>query len=282
MPEGSNGEPSEGPSSVTPNGPGASTPTPGTPEAAQVREMFDRVAGFYDLLNSAMSAGLHHRWRERAVDEAQVGPGSRVLDVATGTGDLALALARRVAPGGEVLGSDFSERMLERARAKARAAGVPETPPAASAQATAQQRPATVRFESGDALQLPYADDSFDAATVGFAVRNFADLPRGLAELVRVVRPGGRVVVLEFTTPTRLPLSLFYRVWFDRIVPLLGHLSSDPDAYTYLPESVKRFPAPAAVAGELERAGLGEIRWLLTAGGIVTIHSGTVRPPRHG
>jgi demethylmenaquinone methyltransferase / 2-methoxy-6-polyprenyl-1,4-benzoquinol methylase len=219
--------------------------------------MFDRVAGFYDLLNSAMSAGLHHRWRERAVDIAGVGPGSRVLDVASGTGDLALELARRVAPGGEVVGSDFSEGMLARARRKAGAYP-------------------NLRFEWSDALDLSYADDSFDAATVGFAVRNFSDLGRGLAEMVRVVRPGGRVMVLEFTTPTRAPLSWFYRLWFDRVVPQLGRLSADPAAYNYLPESVRRFPAPAALAGELERVGLAEIRWVLTAGGIVTIHSGAV------
>lgn len=231
-------------------------PEPGTLEAGQVQDMFDRIAGVYDLLNSAMTAGLHHRWRERAVDIAQVGPGSRVLDVASGTGDLALELARRVAPGGEVVGSDFSEGMLARARRKAGA-----TP--------------SLRFEWGDALELPYASDSFDAATVGFGVRNFSDLAQGLAEMVRVVRPGGRVVVLEFTTPTRAPLSWFYRLWFDRIVPQLGRFSADPAAYTYLPESVKRFPGPAALAGELERAGLREIRWVLTAGGILTIHSGT-------
>jgi demethylmenaquinone methyltransferase / 2-methoxy-6-polyprenyl-1,4-benzoquinol methylase len=228
--------------------------------AGQVQAMFDRIAWVYDALNSVMSAGLHHRWRERAVDFAQVGPGSRVLDVATGTGDLALELARHVAPGGEVVGSDFSEAMLARARAKAQArAGV------------------TPRFEWGDALELPYENDSFDAATVGFGARNFSDLARGLSEMARVVRPGGRVVVLEFTSPTRPPLSLFYRLWFDRAVPLLGRLSGDPAAYSYLPDSVKRFPAPAILAGEMERVGIGEIGYLLTAGGIVTIHAGTVR-----
>jgi demethylmenaquinone methyltransferase/2-methoxy-6-polyprenyl-1,4-benzoquinol methylase len=232
-------------------------------EAEQVRSMFDRIARVYDPLNTAMSAGLHHRWRERAADLAQVGPGSRVLDVATGTGDLAIELARRVAPGGEVVGSDFSEGMLARARTKAeklQAAGEHARP----------------RFEWGDALDLPYADDSFDAATVGFGARNFSDLPRGLGEMARVVRPGGRVMVLEFTTPTRPPLSLFYRLWFDRIVPLLGRLAGDGDAYSYLPNSVKRWPAPAPLAAELDRAGLCQIRYLLTAGGILAIHVGMV------
>ena len=235
----------------------------GTLEAGQVRAMFDRIAGVYDLLNSVMTAGLHHRWRERAADLACVGPGSRVLDVATGTGDLALELARRVGPDGEVVGSDFSEAMLARARSKTatrnRAASI-----------------VTPRFEWGDALELPYADATFDAATVGFGARNFADLGRGIAEMARVVRPGGRVVVLDFTTPTRPPLSLFFGLWFDRAVPLLGRLAGDPDAYSYLPNSVKRFPAPVALAAELERAGLHEIHYLLTAGGIVTIHAGTV------
>jgi demethylmenaquinone methyltransferase / 2-methoxy-6-polyprenyl-1,4-benzoquinol methylase len=220
--------------------------------------MFDRIAGVYDLLNTVMTAGLHHRWRERAADLARVGPGARVLDVATGTGDLALELARRVAPGGEVVGSDFSEAMLARARRKA-------TPPGAE-----------LRFEWGDALELPYADATFDAATVGFGARNFSDLARGLAEMVRVVRPGGRVVVLEFTSPTRAPLSIFYSLWFDRVVPVLGRLAGDPDAYSYLPDSVKRFPAPAGLAAELRRAGLREIGYLVTAGGIVVIHFGTV------
>jgi demethylmenaquinone methyltransferase / 2-methoxy-6-polyprenyl-1,4-benzoquinol methylase len=254
-----------------------SSPQEGRLEARQVRAMFDRISGVYDLLNTAMTAGLHHRWRERAAEEAEVGPGSRVLDVATGTGDLALELARRVGPGGEVIGSDFAEGMLDRARIKAGSGG-----PAA----------ATPRFEWGDAMALPYGDDSFDAATVGFGARNFDDLGRGLSEMVRVVRPRGRVVVLEITTPTRAPLSLFYRLWFDRLVPALGLATgklearrsqgkpggevSISDAYTYLPNSVKRFPDPPALAAELERAGLTDISYLLIAGGIVAIHAGTV------
>ena len=226
---------------------------PGTLEESQVRAMFDRIASFYDVMNSVMTAGLHHRWRARAADLAAVGPGDRALDVATGTGDLAVELARRVGPTGEVVGSDFSEEMLSLARRKA-----PE-----------------LRFEWGNALELPYEDGRFDAATVGFGARNFSDLDRGLAEMSRVVRSGGRVVVLEITTPQRPPLSTFFRVWFDRIVPVLGRLTGETLAYSYLPSSVRRFPAPDGLAAAMARAGLRDIRWILTAGGIIAIHVGT-------
>jgi demethylmenaquinone methyltransferase/2-methoxy-6-polyprenyl-1,4-benzoquinol methylase len=223
----------------------------GTLPADSVRAMFDRIAGVYDVMNTVMTAGLHHRWRARAADLARVGPGSRALDVATGTGDLAIELARRVAPGGEVVGSDFSDGMLAKARAKAPA----------------------LRWEHADAMALRYDDGEFDAATVGFGARNFGDLDRGLREMVRVVRPGGRVVVLEITTPQKPPLSTFFSLWFDRLVPLLGRFD---EAYTYLPSSVKRFPAPDALAQRLAAAGCGDVRWVLTAGGIIAIHSGSV------
>ena len=168
--------------------------SPGGLDEPQVRAMFDRIAGLYDRMNSVMTAGLHHDWRRRAADLAELSPGGRALDVATGTGDLALELATRVGADGEVVGVDFSERMLELARAKA----------------AASPGGAIVRFESGNALALEYPDDEFDAATVGFGARNFSDLGRGLSEMARVVRPGGRVVVLEITTPRRPPLSTFF------------------------------------------------------------------------
>jgi demethylmenaquinone methyltransferase / 2-methoxy-6-polyprenyl-1,4-benzoquinol methylase len=215
--------------------------------------MFDRIARVYDLMNSVMTAGMHHRWRERAADLARVGPGSRALDVATGTGDLAIELARR---GADVKGLDFSERMLELARGKAPG----------------------VEWARGDALELPYADGEFDAVTVGFGARNFSDLNRGLREMARVTRPGGRVVILEITTPHKPPLSWFFRLWFDRVVPVLGRVAGDPDAYTYLPSSVRRFPGPRELGAVLEGAGLEDVRWVLTAGGIIAIHSGTRDP----
>ncbi|HEU5063855.1 MAG TPA: bifunctional demethylmenaquinone methyltransferase/2-methoxy-6-polyprenyl-1,4-benzoquinol methylase UbiE [Solirubrobacterales bacterium] len=225
--------------------------------AGQVNRMFDRVAGRYDALNSLMTAGLHHRWRERAAARTELGPGDSALDVCCGTGDLALELAKLVTPAGRVVGCDFSEPMLDLAREKTAARGMEG-----------------VRFEWADALELPYDGERFDAVTVGFGVRNLADLDRGLREMARVLKPGGRAVILEITQPTRPPLSLFYSLWFDRIVPLLGALSSDPEAYSYLPESVRSFPSPRGLAEKMDDAGFKRIRYTVLAGGIIAIHSG--------
>ncbi len=229
----------------------------GTLEETQVRAMFDRIAGLYDRMNTVMTAGLHHHWRRRAADLAAPPPAGRALDVATGTGDLAIELAQRVGPAGEVVAVDFAERMLDLAREKA--GGLP------------------IRFELANALALPFSDGEFDAATVGFGARNFSDLEQGVREMARVVRPGGRVVVLEITTPRRPPLSTFFELWFDHGVPALGRVAGDAQAYSYLPNSVRRFPGPEELAGVLWDAGLTEVRYLLTAGGIIALHVGVVR-----
>jgi demethylmenaquinone methyltransferase / 2-methoxy-6-polyprenyl-1,4-benzoquinol methylase len=229
---------------------GSGGPRAGTLEEPQVRAMFDRIAGVYDVMNSVMTAGMHHRWRRRAADLAALAPGDEALDVATGTGDLAVELATR---GARVTASDFSEEMLVRARAK---------------------QPA-ITWEWANAQDLPYETGRFAAATVGFGARNFSDLALGVSEMARVVRPGGRVVILEITTPQKPPLSTFFSVWFDRMVPAIGRLAGDPDAYSYLPSSVKRFPAPEGLAAVMADAGLRDIRWILTAGGIIAIHVGS-------
>lgn len=219
--------------------------------------MFDQVAGRYDLLNSLMSAGLHHRWRERAVEVAAPAPSASILDICCGTGDLAFEFAGRLSADGRVVGCDFSEPMLDLARVKAK-----------------QRRADGVRFEWADALGLPYDNDRFDTVAVGFGLRNFADWDKGLREMTRVARPGGKVVILEFTKPTRPPFSTFYSLWFDRLAPVLGRLSDNPEAYAYLTESLKTFPDPRGLAQMMDAAGLQQIRYTILAGGIVTIHSG--------
>jgi demethylmenaquinone methyltransferase/2-methoxy-6-polyprenyl-1,4-benzoquinol methylase len=230
---------------------------PGRLPAVEVQAMFDRIAPRYDRLNRAMTLGLDGRWRRAAAAAADLAAGDRALDCCTGTGDLALALAERVTPSGAVVGVDFAEEMLVRARAKAGARG------------------ATVDFRQADALDLPFPDDAFDAATVAFGIRNVSDLDRGIAEMTRVVRPGGRVVILEITTPARL--RRFYELWFDRAVPQLGRLlGRDGAAYSYLPASVRRFPEPPALAAHMAAAGLADVRWRRLAGGIIALHHGRV------
>ncbi|HEV7134405.1 MAG TPA: bifunctional demethylmenaquinone methyltransferase/2-methoxy-6-polyprenyl-1,4-benzoquinol methylase UbiE [Gaiellaceae bacterium] len=216
-----------------------------------VRRMFDRIAPVYDAMNRVMTAGLDRRWRRIAVEQA-VRPGDRVLDACCGTGDLAIAARRHGA--GEVVGLDFSGAMLERARRK---------------------EPA-IEWLQGDVLALPFEAASFDAATVGFGIRNVDDLDAGLAELRRVLRPGGRLAILEITTP-RGALAPFYRVWFDRVVPLLGRVLPGGDAYTYLPASVRRFPPPEELARLLAEHGFGDVRFRLFAGSIVALHVGSAR-----
>jgi demethylmenaquinone methyltransferase/2-methoxy-6-polyprenyl-1,4-benzoquinol methylase len=212
--------------------------------------MFDRIAPVYDVMNRVMTAGLDQRWRN-VTARAVVRPGDEVLDGACGTGDLAVACARA---GGLVTGLDFSERMLERARRKA-----PE-----------------LTWVQGDMLDLPFANASSDAATVGFGVRNVADLERSLTELARVLRPSGRVAILEITRP-RGPLRIFYSLWFDRVVPLLGKVLPGGAAYAYLPASVKRFPDTDALAELLRLAGFDAVTFRTFAGGIVALHTGSKR-----
>jgi demethylmenaquinone methyltransferase/2-methoxy-6-polyprenyl-1,4-benzoquinol methylase len=213
-----------------------------------VRSMFDRIAPVYDLMNRVMTAGLDRRWR-RLTARTVVEPGSRVVDVCCGTGDLAIACSD--AGAGEVVGVDFSEPMLERARRKA----------------------SSIEWVRGDALALPFDDATFDAATVGFGVRNVEDLDRALRELRRVLTLGGRVAVLEITRPRGL-LTPFYRLWFDALVPLLGRVLPGGSAYTYLPASVRRFPGPEDLASMLRDAGFADVRYRLLAGGIVALHTG--------
>jgi demethylmenaquinone methyltransferase/2-methoxy-6-polyprenyl-1,4-benzoquinol methylase len=210
-----------------------------------VRTMFDRIAPVYDVMNRLMTAGLDRRWRRLAA-RAAVRPGDRVLDACCGTGDLAIAAEEA---GGEVIGLDFSQRMLARARRKSE----------------------SIEWILGDLLALPFAGESFDAATIGFGIRNVEDLEAGLRELGRTLRPGGRLACLEITRPRGI-LRPFFRLWFDGLVPLAGRILPGGAAYSYLPASVRRFPGPEDLAAAMRRAGFAEVEWRLLGGGIVALH----------
>jgi demethylmenaquinone methyltransferase/2-methoxy-6-polyprenyl-1,4-benzoquinol methylase len=218
-------------------------------EPQAVQQMFDRITPVYDVMNRVMTLGLDQRWRRLAARSA-VASGDRVLDACCGTGDLAVACRKA---GGTVTGLDFSPRMLDRARLKA----------------------SDIEWVEGDALALPFPDASFDAATVGFGVRNLDDLASGLRELRRVLRPGGRLACLEITRP-RGPFRPFFRLWFDAIVPVLGRVLPGGEAYTYLPASVRRFPGAEDLAALLTESGYAEVRWKLLGGGIVALHTASV------
>lgn len=221
---------------------------PGTLPPERVRAMFDRIAPYYDAMNRVMTAGLDRRWRRLAV-QAVVSPGDRVLDLCCGTGDLAIEAERA---GGQVTGLDFSPRMLERAR----------------------KRSASVIWVLGDVLALPFESGRFDAVTVGFGIRNVADLAGALSEIRRVLRPGGRLAILEITRPRGL-LKPFFWLWFERMVPALGRLLPTGGAYAYLPASVRRFPSAEALAALVERAGFQDVTFQLLAGTIVALHTAT-------
>lgn len=229
---------------------GNASPTP------EVRVMFDRIAALYDPMNLAISAFQEPRWRRRLVDAAGLRPGGSALDVATGTGKVAADLHRRIQPGGRVVGVDVSPGMI--GIAQRRFAGRPG-----------------LAFVVGDALALPVEDGAFDAATIAFGMRNLPDYRRGFAEMARAVRPGGRVLCLEIARP-RSRLARILRWWFDRIVPVIGRLAGQGDAYAYLVRSVHNYPAPERIAGLMREAGLVDVRWRGLSGGIVTLHEGTV------
>ena len=238
---------------------GRSTGAGNAAPSPQVGAMFDRISRVYDPLNLMISAFQEPRWRRRAVREAALRPGGRAIDVATGTGKVAAALLGSAAPGGRVLGVDLSPGMITIAR---RRFGGRDG----------------LTFLTGDALALPAEDDTFDAATISFGMRNLPDYRTGFAEMARVVRPGGRVVCVEISRP-RSRFARVMRWWFDRIVPLIGRVAGQGDAYAYLVRSVQAYPPPERIAEIMAEAGLARVRWTGMSGGIVTVHVGVVPPP---
>lgn len=231
---------------------------PGEPLPARVRGIFATIAGRYDLVNHVASLGIDRLWRMRAIAMARLAAGARVLDLAAGTGDLSLALLATKRPG-LVVSSDFVPEMLAVGRQKAAKAGA-----------------AAVAFEVADACALPFATGVFDAATVAFGVRNFVDRAANFREVARVLKPGGRYVILEFSTPWWAPFRALYHFYLRHVVPFWGGLlARDRAAYQYLNDSIRRFPAPEVLAEELRAAGFASAEWKSLTGGIVAVHVAT-------
>lgn len=226
-------------------------------QKTRIRSMFDAVAPRYDLLNRLLSAGFDVRWRRRAIRSLELGRGDRLLDLCAGTGDLGLE-ARRQVPGVTVLGIDLAREMLVRGTGKAGRGG------------------RGAYFVQADAERVPLPDASVDAACVGFGIRNVASLERALRETARVLRPGGRFAVLEFTTPPHPVFRGLYRTYFHHVLPRVGGwISGCPGAYRYLPDSVETFPPPPDLAALMGTCGFSAVTWSLLSGGIAALHRGT-------
>jgi demethylmenaquinone methyltransferase / 2-methoxy-6-polyprenyl-1,4-benzoquinol methylase len=241
--------------------PRATALPPPDEKATHVRRMFTSIAPRYDLLNSVLSLSIDRVWRRRAVDRLawERTPEGTFLDSCAGTLELALTLARRPGFRGRVVGGDYTFAMLERGLGK-----LPGTPVAPAC---------------ADALRLPFPDEAFDGATVGFGVRNLADLDAGLRESARVLKPGARLVILEFTTPGWQPFRGLYLFYFLKVLPFVGRMvSKHSSAYSYLPESVLRFPEPPELARRMEAAGFREVGWRPLSGGIAALHWGERAP----
>jgi demethylmenaquinone methyltransferase / 2-methoxy-6-polyprenyl-1,4-benzoquinol methylase len=232
--------------------PGNAAPTP------EIAAMFDRIARRYDAMNGVISGFQEPRWRHRLVAATGVGFGMSAVDVATGTGKVAVSLADAVGPFGRVVGVDVSQSMIGLARSRT-------------------YDRVELEFVVGDALQLPLGDGQFDAATIAFGMRNLPDYGRGFAEMARVVRPGGIVACLEIARPRSL-VGRLGRIWFERVVPWLGRLIGQGDAYRYLVESVRTYPPPEQIAELMRGAGLTAVTWRSMLFGMVTLHTGR-RPP---
>lgn len=237
--------------SVTPYGEGS--------KQEQIRRMFDKIAPSYDRLNHALSLGIDRRWRRTAVDALDIHQPQQILDIATGTGDFALLLAKRIKPQ-HIVGADISEGMMAVGREKVKEEGLQNV----------------ISFQHEDCMQFSFPDGSFDAVTSSYGVRNFQNLDKGLQEMQRVLRPGGHLLIVELTPPPSFPMKQLFWLYAHVVMPLLGRLiSHDDSAYTYLPASMEAFPQPEQMEGILRKAGFTEVQWRRFTFGISTMYLAT-------